>query len=262
MPLEGPVAQDRGEIAAEPARPSAIADAAGALRCPRGRPRRPADSRGSGAVDPGARPPLRPIGPDPAGAIGPQAPGERIGPVVREAMPGPRGPVDLEYPDPAAGRGGAAGPAARDARGRPSASGPTRRRPRRRSRGPRPGPGVRGRWAMARVQPSGLPGLPAVRGPTGGRPLADVPEVYRSRLDPNRSALAQRPARARASEQAVERALDWLARHQDADGRWDGGTAKDDDGTVAAGRRQLHRPLPARRVCSGECYLLGGRHRR
>ena len=64
--------------------------------------------------------------------------------------------------------------------------------------------------------------LPEPRDAGGLRPLAEVPEVYRSRLDPNRSALAQKAGASAASEQAVERALVWLARHQDADGRWNG----------------------------------------
>jgi hypothetical protein len=88
---------------------------------------------------------------------------------------------------------------------------------------------------VTRVTPRGLPSLPEVRGAAGGRPLTDIPEVYRSRLDPNRSALAQRAGASPASEQAVERALDWLSRHQDADGRWDAGTAKYSDGTVVPG---------------------------
>jgi hypothetical protein len=84
--------------------------------------------------------------------------------------------------------------------------------------------------------------------------LPDVPEVYRSRLDPNRSALAQRAGASAASEQAVERALDWLARHQDADGRWDGGTAKYKDGSVAEGERNFTVHCPAGEICFGECY--------
>src|SRR5205807_7519506 len=89
--------------------------------------------------------------------------------------------------------------------------------------------------ALPRVTPSGVPALPDVQGATGGRPLADVPEVYRSRLDPNRSARAYRAGATPASEPAVERALDWLARHQDTDGRWDAATARYDDGTTVKG---------------------------
>jgi hypothetical protein len=111
-----------------------------------------------------------------------------------------------------------------------------------------PGPIV-----LSRVMPGGLPRLPEVQGTTGGRPLSDVPEVYRSRLDPNRFALAQRAGASPASEQAVERALDWLARHQDTDGRWDGATAKYDDGTPVKGDDDYTIHCPAGETCFGEC---------
>jgi len=107
--------------------------------------------------------------------------------------------------------------------------------------------------ALARVTPAGVPALPEIRGATGGRPLTDVPEVYRSRLDPNRSAVAYRAGASPASEQAVERALDWLARHQDIDGRWDGGTAKYDDGTPVKGDDDFTVHCPPGETCFGEC---------
>lgn len=107
--------------------------------------------------------------------------------------------------------------------------------------------------AVARVTPRGLPSLPEVRGAAGGRPLADIPEVYRSRLDPNRSTLAQRAGASPASEQAVERALDWLTRHQDADGRWDAGVAKDADGRVVRGHDSFTAHCPPGAICAGEC---------
>jgi hypothetical protein len=117
----------------------------------------------------------------------------------------------------------------------------------------RPEPG--GPAALPRVIPSGSPALPAIAGATGlTRPPADVPAVYRSRLDPNRFALAQRAGASRASEQAVERALAWLSRHQDADGRWDGGTAKYKDGSVAEGDDDYTAHCPNGDICFGECY--------
>jgi hypothetical protein len=107
--------------------------------------------------------------------------------------------------------------------------------------------------ALSRVAPAGLPRLPEVQGTPGGQRRGDVPEVYRSRLDPNRSALAGRAGASGASEQAVERALDWLMRHQDSDGRWDGATAKDDTGGVFRGDDDYTIHCPPGEPCFGEC---------
>lgn len=108
--------------------------------------------------------------------------------------------------------------------------------------------------ALSRATPGGLPALPEVRGAIGARPLTDVPEVYRSRLDPNRSSLAQRAGASAASEQAVERALDWLARHQDNDGRWDAGVARFPDGTPVKGDDDFTVHCPPGEPCTGECF--------
>ncbi len=109
--------------------------------------------------------------------------------------------------------------------------------------------------AMPRATPSGLPGLPAIAGASGlTRPAGDIPQVYRSRLDPNRFALALRDGATRESEQAVERALEWLRKHQDADGRWDGGSAKLRDGAVLRGEDDFTSHCPAGDVCFGECF--------
>jgi hypothetical protein len=106
---------------------------------------------------------------------------------------------------------------------------------------------------LSRVTPSAVTALPDVQGAIRGRPLADIPEVYRTRLDPNRSARALRSGASPASEQAVERALDWLARHQDADGRWDGGIARYDDGSVVKGDDDFTTHCPPGEACFGEC---------
>lgn len=86
------------------------------------------------------------------------------------------------------------------------------------------------------------------------RPVAEVPEVYRERLDPDRAAKARRAGASLQSEQAVERALDWLSRHQDADGRWNAGTKKYSDDSVAQGDTNFTMHCPPGEVCSGECF--------
>jgi hypothetical protein len=109
--------------------------------------------------------------------------------------------------------------------------------------------------ALARVVPGGLPRAPGVgrAGSSFSARLRDVPEVYRSRLDPNRSVVAQRAGASPASEQSVERALDWLARHQDSDGRWDGSTARYEDGTPVRGDDDYTVHCPPGEPCFGEC---------
>ncbi|QDV38255.1 hypothetical protein [Tautonia plasticadhaerens] len=110
---------------------------------------------------------------------------------------------------------------------------------------------------LGRFEPGALldlPDLPGIGGAPGGRPLLDVPAVYRPRLDPNRSALARRAGASAASEEAVERALDWLSRHQDADGRWDAGTARFRDGSAPKGEDSFTAHCPPADLCSGECY--------
>jgi len=112
---------------------------------------------------------------------------------------------------------------------------------------------------LVRAMPGGSnragpsPALADLAGPASGRNLSEVPRFYRSRLDANRTVLAQRSGANTASEQAVERALDWLARHQDADGRWDGGTARYEDGTAVQGDDDFTVHCPPGQTCFGEC---------
>jgi hypothetical protein len=109
--------------------------------------------------------------------------------------------------------------------------------------------------ALAGVTPTGPSNASTVSRPTARRSLSDVPPVYRSRLDPNRTTLAQRAGATLASEQAVERALDWLARHQDADdGKWDGATSRNRDGSVFENDDSFTIHCPAGEVCFGECF--------
>ena len=121
-------------------------------------------------------------------------------------------------------------------------------------RSPAPARSGRDLGSLAEVTPSIASALPTLPRAVGRRPLAEVPPVYRSRLDPNRTALAQRSGASLASEQAVERALEWLANHQDDDGRWDGGTLKFRDGHVAADDDTFTVHCPPADICFGECY--------
>ena len=87
------------------------------------------------------------------------------------------------------------------------------------------------------------------------RPVIDVPEVYRERIDPDRSARAKLQGATQASERSVELALDWLARHQDADGRWNAGTRQvrgDDDRIASDASFTQH--CPPGEICVGECF--------
>lgn len=139
------------------------------------------------------------------------------------------------------------------------------------SRVPRGSTGAVADLAMREIdRRSGLPAVPLVRpgsaaganGPAlpdvgrglGGRPLPEIPEVYRSRVAPNRSALAREAGASPASEEAVARALEWLARHQDDDGRWNAGSRHGTDGRTLRGESSFTAHCPEDDVCVGECY--------
>ena len=51
----------------------------------------------------------------------------------------------------------------------------------------------------------------------------------------------------------MERALDWLARHQDADGRWNAATERYDNGKPVRGDDDFTAHCPPDDICSGEC---------
>ncbi len=86
-----------------------------------------------------------------------------------------------------------------------------------------------------------------------GQSLTDVPKLYRPRLAPNRSSQAQRIGASAASELAVERALDWLLRHQDDNGCWNAGIARYDDGSRVKGDTSFTAHCPPGETCFGEC---------
>jgi hypothetical protein len=109
--------------------------------------------------------------------------------------------------------------------------------------------------SIAFASPTDALSLPDfARGPAPSRALPDVPAVYRSRLEPNRSQRAQRAGASPESEAAVERALVWLARHQDADGRWDAATGRDASGAAARGEDDYTIHCPPGDICYGECH--------
>jgi len=105
----------------------------------------------------------------------------------------------------------------------------------------------------ARSTPGGGAGLAELGERLGGQNLAEIPKFYQPRLDPDRSTRAQRIGASAASELAVERALDWLARHQDDDGRWDGGIARYEDGTPVKNDDDFTVHCPAGETCFGAC---------
>jgi hypothetical protein len=108
---------------------------------------------------------------------------------------------------------------------------------------------------LARVtpKPRSVPNLAALGQRLESRTLPDVPRIYLPRLEPDRSTRAQRGGASAASELAVERALDWLARHQDDDGRWDGGIARYEDGSAAKGDHDFTIHCPRETICFGSC---------
>jgi hypothetical protein len=96
-------------------------------------------------------------------------------------------------------------------------------------------------------------GLAALGERPGALNLVDIPQLYQPRLAPNRATRAQRTGASAASELAVERALDWLARHQDDDGRWDGGVARYEDGTPVKNDDDFTTHCPPGEACFGAC---------
>ncbi len=113
--------------------------------------------------------------------------------------------------------------------------------------------------ALEHVTPTGRPptsagtGLAALGERPPVRTPADVPRVYRSRVEPDRPNRARLAGASAASELAVERALDWLARHQDRDGRWNAAIAHYDDGTAVQGDTDFTAHCPRDEICSGDC---------
>ena len=192
----------------------------------------------------------------PAGAAPAPVPAQAPAPVADAAdATGPIPGEEAASPAPAEGPVAASEPARPEAdvrrRSRPTPSAG----PRGSSRAPSRPPQASEAIALADLALPGNAAMPEPRGEISGvRPLAEVPEVYRSRLDPNRSARAQRSGASAASEQAVERALVWLAKHQDDDGRWDGKVGKLADGTPIEGDDDFTVHCPPGDPCPGECF--------
>ena len=106
--------------------------------------------------------------------------------------------------------------------------------------------------ALAASPLAELPRLPEVQGRPAAAAGARSPRSTDRGSTPT-ARLAQRAGASPASEQAVERALDWLARHQDGDGRWDGATARYDDGSPVKGDDDFTIHCPPGETCFGEC---------
>lgn len=108
---------------------------------------------------------------------------------------------------------------------------------------------------IARANPGGSGGSNTPLPAPPNRPVADVPDIFRERVAPERSVRAQLSGATAGSEHAVELALEWLAHHQDADGRWNAGTKKyRGDDSVVSGEVNFTLHCPPGDVCSGECY--------
>ncbi len=264
---------DPAEVAPPPAPASTEAPASGEMAADvdlRSRPRRGDPARPMARPVAPASPPREPVAlppasPRPGPAAGP-GPGLAAPPPVEGQAPRSAPPV-VDPPaaaadDPDRSAPTSPGPAApasigidlpeSDVRGRlrpdRAAPAPAAALPPRRASDL---PGTSGLALATPASPAATPNSP---GPIGRRSPGDVPTVYRSRLDPNRTALAQRAGASLASEQAVERALAWLARHQDADGRWDGGTTRTRDGAIYGNDDSFTIHCPPGETCFGECY--------
>jgi hypothetical protein len=101
--------------------------------------------------------------------------------------------------------------------------------------------------------PSGALALAALGERTPRQASVEIPRIYQPRLEPDRFVQAQRIGASGASELAVERAIDWLTRHQDKDGRWDAGTARYSDGTAVKDDDDFTVHCPPGETCFGEC---------
>ena len=113
-------------------------------------------------------------------------------------------------------------------------------------------PSVRATPALRSLS-SGGAGLADLGERARRQPSIEIPRIYQPRLDPDRFAQAQRTGANAASELAVERAIDWLSRHQDKDGRWDAGTARYADGSALKGEDDFTVHCPPGETCFGEC---------
>jgi hypothetical protein len=167
------------------------------------------------------------------------------------------GPIDPEAPEPASPRP-IASALATDLEAVPD--------PALRPRAPLPAPSLALAVSRPRVEldlpappavPLEPPGLPDATPLRGERSLPDIPQIYRSRFAPNRSALALAAGATPSSEEAVERALAWLARHQDADGRWNAGVRPGPGGRPGPGETSFLAHCPPGDPCSGTSEYWG-----
>lgn len=268
-----PTAADATELpqaSAPPRESSAVADTTGSLRRAEGGNLRP--GRGSTGAGGAARPrppmmvspPVRTTAP---GLIAAPASGEPSRPVVlADNLPmeggaspagggSPTAPVMDEPPGTGLSAPARPAPTPAPPLAMPTTDDPLRPARTGRSTLIRPGRPAEAPGALALAGPSDALPLPDLaRSPAPSRSLPDVPEVYRPRLEPNRSLRAQRSGASVASEAAVERALVWLARHQDADGRWDAAIGRDANDLPIRGEDDYTVHCPPGDVCFGPCH--------
>ena len=106
--------------------------------------------------------------------------------------------------------------------------------------------------AYDRPEESGRPS-PASKGSGEGK--AKAPDLYRLRVSPERSRLAERHGATPETEAAVKAALKWLAANQGPDGRWDAGDHGAGRETKVASRDRLGAGIEADTGMTGLAML-------
>jgi hypothetical protein len=109
-----------------------------------------------------------------------------------------------------------------------------------------------------RLSTGGDTGIEGMGGTVGG----SLPDIYKLRVMPNRSGVAQRHGATPESEKAVQIALHWLANNQADDGRWDPNEHGAGRELIVQGRNRLNAGSKADSGITGLALLafLAGGH--